>query len=314
MALPSSALVLDDGTITFNEPPPTPSYISIPERIRANKPFTISCGVSIDPDGDTVQYVFEVNADNAGYMQAHRGDSNTAALAAGNWNTVKVRAAAVDENDNYSAYVTSPTRTVDHNQDPTISVPGGDKGVVTTPFEVEYSVNDPDEGDALTVTEALDGMAMRVIPEAERDAACTASFAEYWPTLRNGSHALTITVMDDHGDSVTSSFTFVRNTTRIVVQLKEPYETETQIRQVLATVLRTGGVLTVEACNNAYDDNPAWEVITQAVLDGRKKLLANEAKTADKWGYNMRVSVDPSYNGELLTLRSVTCSLLGGAS
>lgn len=55
-----------------------------------------------------------------------------------------------------------------------------------------------------------------------------------------------------------------------------------------------GSLLKIEACNNGFDASPAWEDITEKVLGGRKHFFENKAKTAERWGLDVRVSLDRS--------------------
>ena len=52
-----------------------------------------------------------------------------------------------------------------------------------------------------------------------------------------------------------------------------------------------GAKMTVEACNNAFDALPTWENVTNAVKSGLKIFFKNQTKTADKWGFNVRVKI-----------------------
>ena len=48
----------------------------------------------------------------------------------------------------------------------------------------------------------------------------------------------------------------------------------------------------VFACNNAYDTNPTWEEITDYVDAKSKFTLTNRTKTADQWGFQVKVTID----------------------
>ena len=48
----------------------------------------------------------------------------------------------------------------------------------------------------------------------------------------------------------------------------------------------------VFACNNAYDENPTWEEITDYIDAKSKFSLTNRTKTADQWGFQVRVEID----------------------
>ena len=73
--------------------------------------------------------------------------------------------------------------------------------------------------------------------------------------------------------------------------------------KVLATPTWTkeGATIKVEACNNAFDDEPTWEDITAQVMINRHYNFTNEDKTATNWGVNIRFEIikTPEYQGEV---------------
>lgn len=70
-----------------------------------------------------------------------------------------------------------------------------------------------------------------------------------------------------------------------------------------------GSVAKVEACNNAFDDSPAWEDITAQVAINRVYNFLNESKTAEKWGVNVRFTITKNEGYE----EEVSISGFGGA-
>lgn len=48
----------------------------------------------------------------------------------------------------------------------------------------------------------------------------------------------------------------------------------------------------VEACNNAFDDTPVWEDVTNRVIEGKHHDFSNRTKSADDWGLNVRITVE----------------------
>ena len=53
-----------------------------------------------------------------------------------------------------------------------------------------------------------------------------------------------------------------------------------------------GSFVQVYACNNAYDESPTWEDVTDEVSANATILLKNRTKTADNWGLRLRVVVN----------------------
>ena len=55
-----------------------------------------------------------------------------------------------------------------------------------------------------------------------------------------------------------------------------------------------GSFVTVQACNNAYDESPTWEDVTKQVSANSVISLKNTTKTADNWGLQIKVIIDKS--------------------
>ena len=121
-------------TIIWNNAPTTPPSITVPEDVRSGKGLTVSWAASVDPDTDAVSYELERRYNSGAWSKIYDGaatqfsDTITTAM-----NTVAYRVRAKDSKAAYSAYTTSPTRTVTHNVDPTVSGSDQQLGVVTTP-------------------------------------------------------------------------------------------------------------------------------------------------------------------------------------
>lgn len=102
--------------------------------MRSGKGLTVSWAASVDPDTDAVSYELERRYNSGAWSKIYDGaatqfsDTITTAM-----NTVAYRVRAKDSKAAYSAYTTSPTRTVTHNVDPTVSGSDQQLGVVTTP-------------------------------------------------------------------------------------------------------------------------------------------------------------------------------------
>lgn len=53
-----------------------------------------------------------------------------------------------------------------------------------------------------------------------------------------------------------------------------------------------GSSVQVFACNNAYDESPTWENVTTYVNSFSTFFLENRTKTADSWGFQLKVLID----------------------
>lgn len=72
----------------------------------------------------------------------------------------------------------------------------------------------------------------------------------------------------------------------------------------------TGKTITIDGTKyKAFDASPAWEDITAQVAINRVYNFLNQSKTAEKWGVNVRFTIEKNegYEGE------VSISGFGGA-
>ena len=102
-------------------------------------------------------------------------------------------------------------------------------------------------------------------------------------------------MQESEGGTAEKVFTFSKNETSILLELKKPLEADDIVTKAVINVGHTvpdGAEMRIEICNNAFDDNPTWQDVTRAVLNNSKIFIANETKTADKWGVNIRVEVE----------------------
>lgn len=180
------------------------------------------------------------------------------------------------------------------NQTPTISGGDSDLGNKSTPFTINYSVNDTDTGDTLTVTEKVDVTTLRTINNAVRGQTYTLDLSGIWSVLSLGSHTITITVNDGKGGTTTRTYTFTKTDDRIKFTLKKPIETSIAAKKIVVSGVMTvpnGATLSVKVCNNAFDASPTWEDITTAFLNRQAYSFTNTTKTATKWGINLQFEI-----------------------
>jgi hypothetical protein len=115
-----------------------------------------------------------------------------------------------------------------------------------------------------------------------------------WLKLANGIHTLKITATDGV-DEATRTFTFTKSVNTLVVQRNTPLASANKPSRLVVTVVKSmppEATLKVEACNNGFDSTPAWEDVTSSITSGQSHVFANTAKTADKWGVNIRVTIN----------------------
>jgi len=132
LILPSSLLVSDDGSVTTNTAPTTPSSISVPGSIQGGSTITVSWGASTDAQNNLEGYILERSTDGGkSWSQVYQGSSrsttNTVAFGTA---SVMYRVKAYDSEGLSSGYKTSSTVTVINNTAPTVP------GSITVPNSV----------------------------------------------------------------------------------------------------------------------------------------------------------------------------------
>lgn len=127
--------------VYVNDPPNSPTTITIPDTIRGGEDTSIIWSASTDPDGNLDGYIVERSYDNgSSWEQVYQGrsTSTTVSIPFGT-QTIMFRVQAYDTYGAKSGWTTSPNRVVINNHAPTappsISVPlspsGGDKLTIT---------------------------------------------------------------------------------------------------------------------------------------------------------------------------------------
>lgn len=279
----------------WNAAPSTPNGISVPGSCLSRQNITVTWGAATDPDGDAITYVLERSYNGGSYTQVQASAARSfSEMVSTSWNTLRYRVKARDAFGLESAYITSGTAAVIHNQPPAISGQNADLGTKAAGFTHKYTVTDPDN-DAVTVVEAVDGKTLRRYSPT-LGAENTLNVAGHdFTALSNGAHTLTITATDTVNNSAVRTLTFRKAVTGFVIYLAEPLEAEAQPRRANVVVSReipAGATFKVEATNNPFDPSPAWEDCTNAVIQGVAHVFENTANTAVRHGMNVRVSVE----------------------
>ena len=196
------------------------------------------------------------------------------------------------------------------NSAPAISGQDEDLGQQTGSFAEKYTVTDV-EGDNVVVTEFIDDKQIRSYQATLGQEETIELSRENWLTLTNGAHQLRVEAVDGNFATSVRVWNFSKKETVIAFQFAQPEETDARATKILITPTWhiEGSVAKVEACNNAFDASPAWEDITAQVAINRVYNFLNQSKTAEKWGVNVRFTIEKNegYEGE------VSISGFGGA-
>ena len=200
-----------------------------------------------------------------------------------------------------STLVVSDDGTVSTNTAPAINASSTNLGKQNAPFNFAYTVTDAD-GDALTVTEKLDGKTTKTRTGVASGTALTfeqtASAAGFQKIL-NGNHTITVEVSDGK-ETVSTSATFTKAVHAASVTLAEPLAVEGDI--TVAVLQVTGSIpddakFKAEVTNNAKDAAPVWQDATTEAKKGVNIVFENKTATAGA-AFNFRVSVERGTSGE----------------
>jgi hypothetical protein len=170
---------------------------------------------------------------------------------------------------------------------------GDDLGIKNGSFSIEYTVTDEDD-DVLTVVEKLDSVVVSTLENVPSGTTHTFEVASgnEWLALTNGTHTVEVTVSDAK-ESVSWMATFSRNVSGATLTLAEPLTVEGDI--TLAILALSGDLpgdvqMTVEATNNANDDNPVWQDVTTQVKTGGNIVFDNTT-TENGAAFNFRMAL-----------------------
>ena len=189
---------------------------------------------------------------------------------------------------------------------------GVELGEKNAPFTVGYTVTDGD-GDLMTVTEKLDGEVKLTRTEVATGTALTVEWLSekvVYQQVLNGAHTLTLTVSDG---KITTDWTatFTKNVTGAKVSLTAPLTADDTITVAALTLegsFPTDSSLSVELTNNALDDSPVWETVTD-IQRGEAKAFVHRAftnKTAARgFAFNYKVTITRGESGTGGTLTMI---------
>ena len=190
------------------------------------------------------------------------------------------------------------------NTAPTIAsesgVSGVSLGVKSGKFSFTYTPSDVD-GDTLTITEKLDGVAKKTRTNVASGTKLTfecASTDDGFLRITNGLHTIAIDVYDGT-DTTTFTATFTKKVTRSVIQLKAPLAVDGLISVAILSV--TGSIpedaeYKVEVTNNGNDDNPVWQDVTKEVKNGTNIVFENK-KCNNGAAFNFRITAAEGTSG-----------------
>lgn len=286
----------DCYTFSLTNAPSTPSNLQfLTPIIYTSKPCSISWGESIDPNGDTFAYKVHIYYDGVEWgtpIDVGTATNYTLPSVKSGVTSVSLGVEAVDARG-HSSGIVSVTSVAYTNYPPVISGANTDLGIKTTDFSQTYSVTDADNN-TITVTEYIDNVKIRSYVATLGATNTFAITGKTWLKLANGIHTLKITATDGV-DEATRVYTFTKTVNTLVAEKTTPIASTTKPSRLIVTIVKNippEATFKVEACNNGFDTSPVWEDITSSMKNGQAHVFSNNAKTADKWGVNIRVTVN----------------------
>lgn len=174
----------------------------------------------------------------------------------------------------------------------------GDLGTLTDGFSCNYSVDDADESDSVSVTLDLDGTQISTFTATKNQQETYTLGGDDWLKVTNGEHTFNI-VASDSKDSVTNTITFTRNLTELTVTLSSPFSADDQISACALNVegsIPADAVCKFEVTNNALDTEPVWEDCTKKSQAGFSYVFTNKS-AENGFAFNFRVTISRGTSG-----------------
>lgn len=189
------------------------------------------------------------------------------------------------------------------NSAPFINYTGqADLGQLTTKPSITYTVKD-NEGDAITVTEKLNGEVINQFSATTNTNYTVGITDTFWLTCGSNTNTVEIIASDALGGSSSKTITFSRKITKLQIVMKNAIETDAKATKIMVSPDwdKTGCTGKVEVCNNGFDASPTWEDMTTMSVLNRPYTFTNSTKTAAKWGIKIRLTLtkNEGYEGEV---------------
>ena len=185
------------------------------------------------------------------------------------------------------------------NSAPTIvSDKSGDLGTIDSGFTCNYSVDDADAEDNVTVSLKMDDSEISSFSAVKQQNETFTLEGDDWLKTTNGEHTFTISASDGT-NTTTHAITFTRNLTELTVTLVQPFPADDVISACALNVdgsIPADAIRKFEVTNNALDTEPVWEDCTKKSQAGFSYVFTN--KTAGNgFAFNFRVTISRGASG-----------------
>lgn len=186
-----------------------------------------------------------------------------------------------------------------------ISGEDADLGRLYEAPEIKYSITESEDPVAW-IKESIDGVVTKTILAPTVGTEYTFDISS-WDELTIDDHTVTITAQNVNGGQGIRVYTLEKLYNHLTF-LTDADETDEAAESVLLNLSYVGAGLEVLVCNNAFDESPTWEDMTEEVLSHRSYEFANDEKTGSKWGIQFKITITKSP-----TIKDVQCSALSYA-
>lgn len=183
-----------------------------------------------------------------------------------------------------------------------ISGEDADLGRLYEPPTVVYSITESEDPVAWT-KESIDGVVTKTILAPTVGTEYTFDISS-WNSLANGSHTLVIQAQNVNGGQGVRTYTLTKLYNHLEFKTEKD-ETDAAAEAVLLNLAYVGAGINVKVCNNAYDEAPTWEDMTEDYLAKRTHEFTNTTKTGNKWGIQFHVTITKS-----ASIKDVSCTTL----
>lgn len=269
-----------------------PVSITLSEEIFGGESTTITLSPSTDKRySGTVSYIYQYRFNEGNWNTLTTSTSTTASLAVPiGMNTVQVRVQAKDDlGFTSTSYIESDVVEIINGDPPyfvwSFTDNPHDMGEVTEPFQFTYTVMDPDVGNTMTVSEALTFMSgdrqitlashtyqnVNIGTDFIYDAVMDEVVFQQCPT--DDITTITLNASDNY-NLVAEPYvvTFTKFTDEVTITLKEALAVEGDITEgvvYITAYIPEDATFWVKVTNNANDETPIWQDVTEDVLHNR---------------------------------------------
>lgn len=298
------------------------SLLSKEALTRLEKIFT-AYGSGIWTRSHSTDYSYRSSKDSDGdYKFYFANGQYLSAISNSDWGVFSTGSAYSDSYGYLPCFTLPETLYIDKDGFPTVNQPPevtsdvGESGVAlgekNEPFTLAYTVTDGD-GDPMRIVEKVNGVELAVRENVNTGTKLTVqclSEKALFQQILNGENTLVLEA-DDGKTTTEWTAIFTKNVTSAVLSLAQPLTADDTITVAVLTLEGSFPAdmnLGVELTNNALDDAPVWETVTD-IQTGESRAFVHHAftnKTAVRgFAFNYKITVTRGESGTGGTLTMI---------